>query len=401
VNTNRVRRIAIAVWLCACPARGWALFTGIDQYNLADLNSEKRVDAEYFTHLLAYRPVWTPAPGEELPRAFFRTSEGSLDTKELFIRREAGYRAFFSTGTYLGYQLREHDDFEEHSFYQLLEGQYRLGRLFALRAFGQPTTLKQNSDIGGGVLIGTDALYLQADYTFVDFNFSNKNVSGETDRRRPSNTLLKGVWKTGSAAMETSFEYESPIKRALTDPDRVFNHEARRASVRFWQGDWRLTAEWEHHRRSIDDDAGVREQDFNKTAYRAEVEKNWRITQKGVRTGLDLYRRLVVYESSTTANRFDRQRWEAVPYVEWDWVWSPKVSMPLGVYTAFTWDRLATGASTERLSVTDNAFKLRVPLRIDFNQDVSLVLSFTWNLAQIGGTRTFGGGNGMFQARWP
>jgi hypothetical protein len=26
--------------------------------------------------------------------------------------------------------------------------------------------------------------------------------------------------------METWFEYESPVKRALADPDRVFNHEA-------------------------------------------------------------------------------------------------------------------------------------------------------------------------------
>src|SRR5258706_15991528 len=122
------RAMLAIVVLLTLPIKGWGIFTGNDQYDLADLNSEKKINVEYFTHLLAYRPFWLPAPGEPLPRAFFRNSEGSIDTKELYIRREAGFRAILSTGTYLGYQLRQRDDFEEHFLLQLLDGQARLGR---------------------------------------------------------------------------------------------------------------------------------------------------------------------------------------------------------------------------------------------------------------------------------
>jgi hypothetical protein len=38
-----MRRAAILLVLFAFPLRGWALFTGNDQYDLTDLNSEKQL----------------------------------------------------------------------------------------------------------------------------------------------------------------------------------------------------------------------------------------------------------------------------------------------------------------------------------------------------------------------
>ncbi len=373
-----------------------SLFSGTDQYDLDSLNSEIRLDREYFLDLRAYRPFWQPEPAAPLPAAFVRASEGSLNTDQLFIQREAGFRAFLSTGTFLGYQLRQRDDLEETFMTQYFEAEARLGRSVTFRLTGQPTAKKQDSDIGFGIGVGHGGAWGALEQTLVDFNFNGKNQDNERDRRKLFNTVARGGWAGGPHALEFRWEWESPVEREQPDKNQVFYHRAQRGAVLWRTGAWAGDVTMEFHRRALEDLAGFLRQSFRKDAVRGGMA--W--SRSFFQLGLEAQRRRARFESDSSSEAFERDFWEILPYGEVRWRITDRWSVPAGLYGTWTWeDRREGTAPSKNLSYGEA--KLALPLRVDFNAQSSLVLMTTWDINPPSLSSVFDGGNAMFRAQWP
>lgn len=375
-------------WWTASPVA--ALFTGSDQYDRADLNSESRVDLEYALHLLAFRPFWEPAPLDPNPKALIRTTEASLSTDDLYIRREAEFRLPVSSGVWWGYALRQLEDYEQSSFDQAFAVRAGAARGPGLRFFGQPTAKKQDSDIGVGLDWQAEEGRALLAMRVVDFNFNEKNKADDFDRRRLYTLRAEAGWRWGETAVEGVWDLDTPVERELPEDDERFNHRAWASALALRNGPWSVRGYWENHRRSVDSlGTGVRQQDFHKVAGGLRVEQDIPLAMYRLRPGLGLERRWTNFSASVLAD--DRKdRWQAEPYVEFDWSLTHRLSVPLGVYGAAGWD--ADGHCSAEAT-------LRTPLRIDFTPDIRLVLNATWDIDEIGSTRTFDGGNVQFEGR--
>lgn len=369
-----------------------------DQYDPRDLNTERRLDPEYRSDLLAFRPFWEPPPGAPAGRAYIRNTEGSLDTDQLFIRREAGFSVNVATASFVGYRLRQWEDYEQRFFSQWFEAQARVIGPLSLRLFGQPTGKKQYSDIGFGAFVGDERRALQVDWTAVDFNFSQKNLDEERDLRKPQNWRLSGYWAGERLKVDAWWDLDTPLERDLAELNLLFNHRAWESGLRIFMGTWRASARLENHRRSTDDAAGRRTQDFAKSAYRGGLERDLSVGGQSVLLGMELERRLTSFGSATPEDRFDRNRWWWNPYLQWSWRWTERLEMPLALYGSISWDRLS--APGKPSAATAGEAKLAVPLLWRLRENATLRVMAAFDLDEVGSSRTFEGGNVAFDAHW-
>jgi hypothetical protein len=377
----------------------WSLFTGTDQYDLDNLNSESQLDQEYFLDLLAYRGFWTPQAGETLPSVFIRTTEGSLNTTRLYIEREAGFRSLFSSGTFLGYQLRQRDDLEESFLTQYFEGEARLAKNFSLRVTGQPTGKKQGSDLGLGAELRVGDGWVALENTWVDFNFNSKNEDNETDRRRLYDTVVRAGWAQGAGAFDLRWEWESPVERVRPEEGHVFFHRAQRGQLRWRAGNWKGDVALDLHRRALEDLGGIKQQLFKKEAIRGGIQWKKQLVKHQLDLGLETHRRRSYFDGKDTTDEFNRDLLEIQPYGQFTWRNSNRLSFPVGLYGAWAEEnrREASGTNVER-QYTE--WKLALPLRLDWSPQISFVLLTTWDLNPTASTAIFDGGNAMLQARW-
>ncbi len=380
--------LVVVVSLSAAPAH--ALFTGSDQYDRADLNSESRVDLDYGLHLLAFRPFWEPEPMSPVPQAAIRTTEGSLNTKDLFVRREAEFRLHVSSGMWWGYRLAQWEDVEQSSFDQIFSMRVGRGRGAGFRFFGQPTADKQDADIGFGADWESDKARGLLAVRFVDFNFNEKNKANDYDRQDLYSIRAEGGWIFGETAVEAAWDLDTPVERELPDDGQIFNHRAWTATAALRRGPWSARGFWENHRRSDDElSTGIRRQDFSKEAGGVRAEREIALQRHRLRPSLGLERRRSTF-TSTVLPHDSKNRWQLPSFVEFDWVMTERLSIPLGVYSAVAWD--PGGHCTAQ-------GELRTPLRFDFTPNIRLVLSATWDLDELGTTRSFDGGNVQFEGR--
>jgi len=381
----------LALLCLAVPVR--ALWTGDEQYDRANLNTERLVDGEYLTDLLAFRPFWEPPPMTQRPKASFRTTEGSLTTDYLYIRREADFRLAVSSGTWFAYHLRQLEDLEQQSLDQFFGLRTGSASGPGLRIMGQPTGEKQNSDIGFGLDWISERLRVVAMMRFVDFNFNSKNRDGNRDRQDLTNWRMETGWKDGDFAMEATWDFDSPVEREFTEEDERMGHRAWQA---VWTGTyrrWNGRALWQNHRRSLETlSTGQRLQDFHQQSGGLRFDHTSPFNRRHrLRPGLQWEYRSADFSGSALP-AFRETRWFAVPFVELDYRITERLTLPLGLYTAMTWQRRGRARPVE--------WKLRTPLRVDFSPDIGLVLNATWDLDDIGTTRTFDGGNAQFQGRF-
>jgi len=388
-----MKRFLLILGFCWTAVPAQALWTGNDQYDRKNLNSERLVDAEYLTDLLAFRPFWEPAPMARRPKASIRTTEGSLTTDYLYIRREADVRLAVSSGTWFAYHLRQLEDLEQESLDQFFGLRTGWASGPGLRVMGQPTGEKQNSDIGFGLDWISERLRVAAMMRFVDFNFNSKNRDGNRDRKDLTHWRVETGWKDGDLAMEAFWDLDSPLDREFTDDDERLSHRAWQAA---WSGAyrrWSSRAFWQNHRRALDTlSTGQRQQDFHQQAGGLRLDYTAPLhTRHTLRPGLQWEYRSADF-SGDTLPIFREKRWFAVPFLEFDYRITERVMLPFGLYTAMSWERHQTARPVE--------WKLRTPLRVDFTPDIGLVLNATWDLDDIGSTRTFDGGNAQFQGRF-
>src|SRR5688572_32798441 len=103
------------------PSAAVAVFTGDEHYSRANLDTESLLDEDYFLTLLAYRPFWRTPPAYSEPRAWARTTDGSLNENQFYIQRDIGVRGGMGDRHFLGYRLRQLEDLEQNFFYQTFE----------------------------------------------------------------------------------------------------------------------------------------------------------------------------------------------------------------------------------------------------------------------------------------
>src|SRR5687767_5897593 len=115
LTRHAVNSVAAALMLCL-PQSSAALFSGEEQFDRDDLNSERRLDPEYFIATLAYRPFWRDAPAAARPKAFARTTDGSISGDEFYSERDIGVHGAVRPETFVDYSLRQRYTPEEDFF---------------------------------------------------------------------------------------------------------------------------------------------------------------------------------------------------------------------------------------------------------------------------------------------
>jgi hypothetical protein len=374
---------------------GQALFTGNDQFDRDELHTEPLLDREYFLNLLAYSPFWLPAPAEPLPKAFVRTTEGSITSEEFYIWREVGFRGQVGERGLWGYQLRQQEDLDEAYFYQYFEAEAPIYGPLKFRIFGQPTAKKQHSDIGSGLWWEGGDAEGGVEATLVDFSFNEKNLDNQRDRRKLYNVRAKvqtrprAPWKG-----EIAWEWDSPVEREFADDAEVFGFKRNGITAAAGWARWLLRTGWRREQRYLDPLVPAeRLQDFRRTVVYSDFSWLLKEGREPWRLGLQVQRRQSQFvEAGPSAASQDRLRWETNPYLTSDWRIRPKAVLESGLYMALGEERVQPfGQAPTR----ENYFQtiLKTALRLDFNPQVSLVINPTWDIDQLFTARAFEGGN--------
>lgn len=384
-------RWALASCFLAAPA--WPLFTGDDQYDRTQLNTERLLDHEHFLDLLAYDPFWRPQLLELAPRAYVRTTEGSISSNEFFSWRQVGVRGDFGRGSFGAYHLEQRSDLEQDFFYQSFEIQTPSIGPVAFRVLGQPTARKQESDLGAGLRFAHEKSFLQLDFRAIDLFYSQKNLDNRSDRRKQKNISLVSGTSGTAGAIELRWDLDSPLLRAYGDEGTFFGYQGSAGELRWKREEWTADIGYESRRLTLDSlTTGGRLQDFRKGVIRGGIGNERSLRKHELLTGLSVQRRRADYSDGTTANEFHQQRWESIPLLGLRWKLAKKVSLETTTTNAVIWIR------GQKLA---HEAKLKTSLQISFTPDAALVLNPTWDHDQLGSGSSFDGGNVQFQARLP
>jgi hypothetical protein len=392
------RTVKVLVWtlscilLCAVPAA--AVFSGDEQFDRDDLNTERALDPEFFVASLAYRPFWRPAPAAARPQAFARTSEGSISGDEFLSDREIGVRGAIRRETFIEYRLNQHFSPEEDFLYQSFALQAEVVQGMALRVVGQPTGRKQNSDLGAGLLVGREGAGIRLDVTAVDLFFNAKNLVNEDDRRKHYNVRAVGERRTKEGGFEAILDFDTPLERDYRDENRIFSYDGVLAMLRGQHRSVSGELSFERDRLGTTSlaDRGLL-QHFQKEVWVGETAWHPHLGQHVGVLGLRLQRRDGDFDSREGQALVSQRRTEANPYVGAIWKFRDNLHLDTTVIHALTW------WGGQRDPAADDFVlhaRLKTALRLGLSEHVTLLLNPTWDLdkaltGEFG--HTFDGGN--------
>lgn len=365
-----------------------------------------QIDSEFASDQLAYWPDARWHAAFLSSARVFDGSAGSLSGNTFLLHTRGKFVTDPSEKVQFRFIAFQERDFDTDQVRQIAEMNYRLLDRLRVGAYGEPSMLKRENDVGVSLTYDlAPGEEVRAFRTLVDLVRNERNDNDDRFQVAPTSTGL--TWRgarRGKSEMESSFfhdfvdmtvrwdtftSWRFPSQNYTYGFEQIFAQARRR---QFYAGDkaWHVSAQWNDHRenRNVDSGSGSESWRQQRLMLVAQWEKYWS-SRSSLRPGVGWIQRSWEGTHGVRVSHMN-----VMPHVWWQ-----LGSWQLGYET--TWFRASGPTSLRGPGSPNQNFEHRLNVRYDIalteKSMLSLMLTFDLdNFAAAG----FEGGNGQIRAEF-
>ncbi|MBI4249461.1 MAG: hypothetical protein HY611_08150 [Elusimicrobia bacterium] len=291
------------------------------------IDHEPSFDSEYFSDLQGFaypfewQDVWrsTDAPA-------YRINGASLDCCDLLLQQDLRFRRRLTDWLAFGFRLEQQEDKERRYLQHRVEFESRIFGGLSAAVFGEPTSRKEDADIGFGLAFENRGFRAELRQNFVDFNFNARGSTTQRYSRKPLTNEFSLALTAGKHACRAAVELDHPLRREVPAENRSFSYRRTRAAAEWrWEhpggASRRLEYSYEFQRKGdrFTPDPSAASLDSLRHVHRAAVavEGSWGERDRIEAGAAFLLRAARADDPWQPAAGIAYRRWEAQPYARW------------------------------------------------------------------------------------